>query len=213
MPDPSPDQAPLPGEPPPAPTDIEVGAAERGIRYWLAKEAVRQGEARLNAQNAVRTALEARATAITGWAAVGFLATIGAGFAAKDTATTLGAITAGGCLFMAGAMGIIAARPRVWSLVGYEPDPVLALSDRLGTELEALESISGGLADGVRVNNRRISRMAFTLRWAGWLLLFGPLAGGIAYRVTPTLCGYSAGAAWAMKVAGLARASDCPQHP
>ncbi len=54
------------------PGDIEVGAADRTLRYWLAKEAMRQGEARLNAQNSVRTTLEACATAITGWAAVGF---------------------------------------------------------------------------------------------------------------------------------------------
>lgn len=53
----------------PGPGDIDVGAAApRGFRLWLAKEAVRQAEARLTAQNGVRTALETRATAITGLA-------------------------------------------------------------------------------------------------------------------------------------------------
>lgn len=193
---------------------IEVGAAEKGLRYWLAKEAVRQGESRLNAQNGVRTALEARATAITGWAAVGFLATIGAGFTAKLAPVFFGAITAASFLFAAGAVGIIAARPRVWSLVGYEPDPVLAMPETLNiaTELEVLEALSGGLADGIKVNNKRLDRMGAMLRWAGWLLICAPLAGGGAYKVTTNLCGWPAAAVWMEWVAGEATVA-CPQFP
>ena len=99
----------------PAPCEINVGAAApRDFRLWLAKEAVRQAEARLTAQNGVRTALETRATAITGLASVGFLATVGATFTAASTKIALGAITAGAFLFIVGALGIIAARPRIW---------------------------------------------------------------------------------------------------
>ncbi len=206
------DDAPEADASSPAPGAIEVGAAEKGLRYWLAKESVRQGESRLNAQNGVRTALEARATAITGWAAVGFLATIGAGFTAQLAPVFFGAITAAGFLFSAGAVGIIAARPRVWSLVGYEPDPVLAMPETLNvaTELEVLEALSGGLADGIKVNNKRLDRMGTMLRWAGWLLICAPLAGGIAYKATVTLCGWPAAVAWMEQVAGVAQVA-CPQ--
>jgi hypothetical protein len=76
----SPDENPL------AVPEIEVGAAGSDLRYWKAKEAVRQGEARLAAQASVRATLEARAAALTGWAAVSLLAATGAAFAAKDTA-------------------------------------------------------------------------------------------------------------------------------
>ena len=196
----------------PGPDDIEVGAAERGLRYWVAKEAVRQGETRLGAQNGVRTALEARATAITGWAAVGFLAVIGAGFTAQLLPVFVGSFIAGLFLFASGAIGIIAARPRAWSMLGYEPDLVLAMSNTLGTELEALEAISGGLADGITVNNARIDRMGRMLRWAGWLLICAPLAGAAGYKATSALCGWPAASAWVQVVVEVA-AAVCPRRP
>jgi hypothetical protein len=71
--------------------DIEVGATHGDLRYWRAKEAVRQGELRLATQAAIRTAWEARATAITGWAAISLLAATGEGFTAQDTAGFAGA--------------------------------------------------------------------------------------------------------------------------
>ena len=67
-------------------SDIEVGATDGDLRYWRAKEAVRQGEARLAAQAAICSAPEARATALTGWAAVSLLPATGAGFTAQDVA-------------------------------------------------------------------------------------------------------------------------------
>ena len=167
------------------PGEIEVGAvADADLRYWLAKEAVRQGETRLNAQNSVRTALEARATAITGWGAVGLLATAGASFTARDQPTFSGAAIAAVALFTAAALGIFAARPRNWSLTGYEPARVAAMLPMVGTELEVLEALGGGLEEGIRINNQRIERMAVALRWAGWLLICAPLGGVVAYRAS-----------------------------
>ena len=96
----------------PVPQEIEVGAVEGDLRYWRAKEAVRQGEARLAAQAAIRTALEARATALTGWAAVSLLATTGAALAAKDIGGFAGAAGASAVLFGAAVLGIHAVRPR-----------------------------------------------------------------------------------------------------
>jgi hypothetical protein len=171
-------------------TAIEGGATGGDLRYWRAKEAVRQGEARLTAQAAIRTALEARATALTGWAAVGLLAAAGAAFAAKDATGVAGAIFAGVVLFGAAATGIHAVRPRNWSMVGYDPEVII--TDRLGSELELLESIAGGLSPGIQANNLRLDGMGRRLRWAGWLLIAAPLVGGLAYWKVPTLIAYAA---------------------
>ena len=166
-------------------SDIEVGATEGDLRYWRAKEAVRQGEARLTAQAAIRTALEARATALTGWAAVSLLAATGAGFAAKDVASLAGAGAAALVLFGAAIVGIHAVRPRDWAMVGYDPE--LITSDQLGSELEVLESIAAGLSPGIQANNRRLNAMGRMLRWAGWMLIAAPVIGAVAYWKVPAI--------------------------
>ena len=99
-------------------TEIEVGAseAEGDLRFWRAKEAVRQGEARLDAQAAIRTAMEARATAITGWAATSLIVAAGAGFATTDWPARGGAALTAIMLFAAAVIGIHPARPREWSI-------------------------------------------------------------------------------------------------
>lgn len=158
---------------------IEVGAVEGELRYWRAKEAIRQGEARLAAQAAVRTALEARATALTGWAAVSLLAATGAGFTATETRSFLAALAASIVLFTAAAIGVHAARPRNWAMVGY--DPSVITTDPLGSELEVLESIAAGLSPGIQDNNIRLDAMGLMLRWAGWLLLAAPVIAAIVY--------------------------------
>ena len=162
---------------------IEVGATEGDLRYWKAKEAVRQGEARLTAQAAVRTALEARAIALTGWAAVSLLAATGAGFAARDAAGLIGTATAGAILFAASALGIHAARPRDWTMVGH--DPSVIKSDPLGSELEVLESVADGLSPGIQANDNRLHGMGRLLRVAGWLLIAAPMFGAVAYFTAP----------------------------
>lgn len=161
--------------------EIEVGAVEGELRYWRAKEAIRQGEARLNAQAAVRAALEARATALTGWAAVALLAVTGAGFTATDSLSRTGALTAGIVLFAAAIVGIHAARPRDWAMLGY--DPSVITSDRLGSELELLESIALGLSPGIQANNWRLNSMGRMLRRTGGLLIAAPLVGAISYAL------------------------------
>jgi hypothetical protein len=171
---------------------IEVGAAEGDLRYWRAKEAVRQGEARLTAQAAIRTALEARATALTGWAAISLLAATGAGFTAKDTAGRAGAAGAGSILFVAAIIGIHAVRPRDWAMVGY--DLAVISADRLESELEVLESIASGLSPGIQANNRRLNEMGRMLRWAGWLLIVAPTVGAITYWKVPAFISITAAA-------------------
>lgn len=164
-----------------APPAIEVGAseAEGDLRYWRAKEAVRQGEARLTAQAAIRTAMEARATAITGWAAAALVVATGAVFAAPDWASRSAAAFTVVVLFIAAGTCIFAARPRDWSMTGY--DPQVIMTDTLSTELETLESLAEGISPGIQANNLRLNTMGTLLRWAGWMLIAAPVAGAATY--------------------------------
>ncbi len=161
--------------------EIEVGASAKdgSLRYRRAKEAVRQGETRLAAQAAIRTALEARGTAITGWAAAGLLALGAAGAAAPDWQSRVATAVAGLVVFNAAAICIHAARPRDWAIAGY--DPPIITNDTLGTELEVLESLGLGISPGIQANNIRLQRMGRALRWGGWLLIAAPVAGACAY--------------------------------
>ena len=158
---------------------IEVGAADDTIRIWRAKEALRQGETRLAAQAAIRTALEGRATAITGWAAASLLAATAGGFASPDWPARAAAAVAAAILFGSAGMCIFAARPRNWAITGY--DPQVITTDTLGTELESLESIAAGLSPGIQANNLRLDGMGRMLRWSGWMLIAAPLGGALTY--------------------------------
>jgi hypothetical protein len=163
------------------PGKIEVSAsdAEGDLRYWKAREAVRQGEARLTAQAAIRTAMEARATAITGWAAASLLVVTAAGFAAPSWPSRGGAALTAFVLLAAAGLCIYAVRPRDWGITGY--DPQIIMGDPLGTELEVVESIADGISPSIQANNRRLNSMGKLLRWAGWLLIAAPFPGAAVY--------------------------------
>ncbi len=51
----------------------------------------------------------------------------------------------------------------------------------MGTELEVLESIAGGISPSIQANNQRLNSMSKLLRWAGWLLIAAPLPGAAVY--------------------------------
>jgi len=166
-------------QPPVEPEEIEVGAADNDLRLWRAKEAVRQGEGRLNAQAQARVALEGRGTATTGWASASLLALVAAGFASPAALPRI-AIAATGLLFLTAAgLCIAAIRPRDWAMVGY--DPTVILDDDNKSELEALESVALGLSDGIQGNNRRLKRTGQLLRYAGWTMIAAPIIGGLIY--------------------------------
>lgn len=137
------------------------------------------GETRLTAQAAIRTALEARATAITGWAAASLLAIAAAGFTTSDLAARGAAGAAALLVFGAAVVCIHAARPRDWAITGYDPDVIT--NDTLGTELEVLESVAGGISPGIQANNLRLIGMGRMLRWAGWMLIVAPIVGAMTY--------------------------------
>jgi hypothetical protein len=159
--------------------DIDVGKAGSEMRFCRAKEAVRQGEGRLNTQSSVRTALEARATAITGWSSASLLAAAAVVFSSGQWQVRMSASLVSIPLFCCEAICVHAARPRDWSMVGYDPN--LILENVLGMELELLESIAQGLAPGIQANNIRLNSMGKNLRLAGWTLVAAPVIGVAAY--------------------------------
>jgi hypothetical protein len=167
------------GEETASPDDIDVGKVGSEMRFCRAKEAVRQGEGRLNTQSSVRTALEARATAITGWSSASLLAAAAVIFSSGQWQVRMSASVVSVPLFCCAAMCVHAARPRDWAMVGYDPN--LILENTLGIELELLESMAQGLAPGIQANNKRLNSMGRNLRVAGWLLIAAPGIGAVAY--------------------------------
>lgn len=164
--------------------EIEVGQVEaEGLRYWRAKEALRQAEARLTVQAAALATFEARVTSLVGWAVTG-----STGLVAAVVVTTLApsvrfaAAVAVVLLFIAAICGARVLRPSHWWTFG---DPGRVLNSNLPTELEELEAISSGLAEAIASNETRLAEAGSRLRWGlGWAAgapiaaLAGWVAGG-----------------------------------
>jgi hypothetical protein len=143
-----------------------------------AKEAVRQGEMRLTAQQSNLAAMEARATAIFGWSVPTVL---GLGAAALTSRYTGAASAAAVCLFGAAVHCMVALWPRHWGHQGYSPLVVLDLS--LSSEVDMLESIAQGNAATSEANAARLSRFGWWLKSSWLLFLAAPVMGGIGLIV------------------------------
>lgn len=157
---------------------IEVGAARSNgtIRYWWAREAVRQGEARMAAQAAGMDALMGRAGSLVGWcvvAAIGLLtiSARGAPSAAAVSSAVL-ALAAAGCC-------VAALWPRAWNAPG--GSVAWALSEPLDTELEALESLAAGYEKELAENNHAMRRAGILLRAAMMLFVTAPVVGALVF--------------------------------
>ncbi len=152
------------------PLEIELGASGADFRHWLAAEAKRQGEIRLNAQAANIASMEARATSILSWAvatlvALATLASQGHGRAA--------AALAGICLMITAISCIAALMPGHWHPPGY--DSATLSSFGLMTELEMNEKISFGYEAGILANDARSRRFAACLRCAWFWFVLAPV--------------------------------------
>lgn len=166
-------------QPPPANT-IEVGAADDTLRYWLAKEALRQGELQIAAQISALQSLATRATSILGWAVTVAGALIAAAISGP---WKLPAIVAAGCMFVSSVCCFVALWPRDWALPGHRP--AWLLSAPHPTELEVLEGMARGYATGNEQNARRQQRFGKWLRAAWVFFLLAPLAGIGAWIFAP----------------------------
>lgn len=143
----------------------EVGANSGDLRYWLAKEGVRQGELRLAGQTASITAMEARASSILAWAVtIGIAlaaATLDPRYRAAAGASLVPALAAAVCC-------VWALWPRRWDAAGYRHSELERFG--YGTELEYLEAIAQGIEQSAERNSKRLRRFALALR-AAWICL------------------------------------------
>jgi hypothetical protein len=158
---------------------VEVGATDADLRWWLAKEAVRHGELLLPSQLSNLTAMETRATALFGWSVPTILAL---GAAALNTRYTGPAIAAASWLAGAAAACVYGLWPQDWSHAGYHPREIL--NEKLTSELEVLEAIAGGYAEGADLNKARLAHLADCLRFAWAFFIASLVAGGIALLVS-----------------------------
>jgi len=101
--------------------------------------------------------MEARATAITGWAAASLLVVIGASFAAPGWPSRGAAVLTASALLVSACLRIYAARPHDWGITGY--DRQVIPGDPLGTELEVLESVAKEISPSIQANNKRLNVM------------------------------------------------------
>lgn len=164
----------------PFPDTIEVGAADESLRYCLAKEALRQGELQIAAQISALQSLATRATAILGWSITVASALIAAAISGPWKPA---ALPAAGFMFAAALCCFIALWPRDWTLPGH--DPRWLLSRPFATELEVMESMASGYADGNEQNIRRLQRFGGFLRAAWVCFLLAPLGGIIGWVIAP----------------------------
>ena len=153
--------------------EIEVGNLGDSLRYWLAKEALRQGELGLTSQMSALDAMMSRASAIFGWSVTVTIALVG--IASLPGGPQFPAFAALVCAFRAAVFCVCALWPRNWALNGY--DPVSVINQTYGTELEVLESMAKGLAEAKRLNGAASQRVGIFLR-LGWLCFcLSPVAG------------------------------------
>lgn len=155
--------------------EIEVGqVASEGLRYWRAKEALRQAEARLTAQATALATFEARATSVVGWAVAGSTALV-----AAVVVTTLApnirfaAAVAVVLLFVAAIFAALVLRPTRWWSFG---QPAQLLASTYGTELEELEAMVGGLAGAIASNETRLAGAGGWLNYSLYAAATAPIA-------------------------------------
>lgn len=156
-------------------SETEVGASGPAVRYWLAKEGVRQGELRLAGQTASITAMETRASSILAWSV-----TIGIALAAA-TLDPRYRVSAGSAVVPAIAAAICcvwALWPRRWDAPGHRYSELERFD--YGTELEYLEAIAQGAEQAAEGNDRRLRSFSLALRAAWVFLSLTPVVAAVA---------------------------------
>ena len=152
---------------------IEVGATDKDLRLWRAKEAVRHAELRIASQTTNRNGLETRATSIIGWSVPSALGAV-ALIANPNTAwLDRYAVTALVCLLAAAALGATALWPRRWNIVGHPPDVFMNGSEQ--SELAHQEVIASDYGLAIRENEQQLKQLGWLIRLAWLALAAAPL--------------------------------------
>lgn len=176
---------------------IEVGEVQAdGLDYWRAKEAMRQGEARLAFQATALMALEARATSLVGWSVAGATAMVSALLIASlPQATAWAAAAALVSLTLAAMAGASVLRPGDWTPFG---NPQALLNSTHKNELTDLQAMAGGLELARSSNADRLKRRGRALALGLLLLAATPAvaaAGWLIARAIPSPAAVAAGPA------------------
>jgi hypothetical protein len=162
--------------------DTEIGAAGGDLRYWLAKEALRQGELRLAGQAATLQAMETRATSLLTWSVTLGIALVAA---ATDQRFRFAAAAALAVAMCAAIASVWAMWPRRWLIAGQRYSDMEHRN--LTSELEHLEAMAQGAEAAAEDNERRIRRFATALRCAWVSLVAAPAAAALAAVVAGRL--------------------------
>lgn len=145
---------------------IEVGAADKQLRLWAAKEAVRQGELRLAAQAANLQAAEGRATSLFGWTNAGVLAgaALFSSHEVNHQALVIASLAAPA--FLTIGFCLVALWPTTWCETGTDIPWLLAQVAEDDSELRNLEAMAKAYGTALDENSRRLLRFSKLLRGA-----------------------------------------------
>lgn len=157
-------------------TETEIGAAGGTLRYWRAKEAVRQSELLLASQADARRAFEARISSLLGWVLAAVSLLIGGAFGSPSR--TFPAVMTLLPLAVAGVLCAATIWPALWGQAGYRP--AVLLDSGLGSEVEELESIAGGYEAAITLNDRWLAQAMRLTRCVYCLFVAAPFGGLIA---------------------------------
>lgn len=156
----------------------EVGSCrgDGSIRYWCAREALRQGEIRLEQQLAAIDDVRARSGWLVGWcvtlAAALFAGAAAGYFPIPAAAAAVLAVLAAFCC-------VAVLWPRAWDSAGGWASWVM--TEPYETELEVLEALAQGCVASAAENGLRIARASFLLRAALVLFIAAPVVGAIIW--------------------------------
>lgn len=143
------------------------------LRYWLAKEALRQSEVRLAGQATSLQAMETRATSLLTWSVTIGIALVAAMVEPHYRWPALGALV---CTVIVAGSCVTALWPRGWFSGGHRPSDL----ERLGhaTELAFLEQMAMGNEAAADRNEVRLRLFAHLLRLCWVSLALAPVAAG-----------------------------------
>jgi hypothetical protein len=145
---------------------------------WLTREKVRQAELMLVHQAASLGAMETRASNMLALISAGVVALGAAAFREEFRAA---AVVAGGCLWLAGVMLLVALRPRFWGAPGQKPADLDAF--RAHGEEALLQAIADAAASSAQRNGPRLDALGAAIGRASLLLVLAVPAAILATQV------------------------------
>ena len=164
--------------------DIEVGVVGGELRYWAAKEALRQVELRKKSQTDVFSSLNTRATSVLGWSVTGVLAL---GAAIVTAHHVLAAIATTVPLSAAAALSISVLWPRRWYDGAWSAAWLLrspSENELFESELEIIEAMANGGHESLEEDDKKLQTLARRLAIAYGCLISAPAVGLIVFLFT-----------------------------